>query len=247
MRSMTWPARLELHDLRMSRDRRAERAVGREEDVAAGEKRSRAAGAAEDAIQRADDRRRRRIDLELRPARRVRHRHHQAGRHPVARRVAEQDRQRDRPAAARNRKVAADRVRDVIERRDLVRRRARRVLRDQIGLQVARELQLVAELDLVDQLHREQHHHDHERRPELHEQPGSMCGIEWLKTVKRQRKNQTVVATKTSRRTGESRFVRPYAIALAVRIQRRKAARLLIDRLAMLRHQRRRVSVQSRL
>src|SRR5205814_170729 len=58
--------RAQLEHLRMAGERRAERAVGREQDVAAGEKRSRAAGAAEDAIERSDDRRRRGIDVELR-------------------------------------------------------------------------------------------------------------------------------------------------------------------------------------
>src|SRR5438270_13535592 len=57
----------DLHDLRMSGHGGDEGAVAIEKEVAAGEKRARAAGAAEDAIQRADDGARRRIDVELRP------------------------------------------------------------------------------------------------------------------------------------------------------------------------------------
>ena len=83
---------------------------------------------------------RRRIDVELRAERRVRDRHHQSGGHPVARGVAEEHGQ---PAVGERDEVvdvAADRVGDPVERGDLVLLVLRRLLRDQAGLQIAREL-----------------------------------------------------------------------------------------------------------
>jgi len=53
-------------------------------------------------------------------------------------------------------------------------RRLRQHGRDQVGLQVARELELIAELDLVDQLHRQQEHEQHERAGDLDEEPEVM-------------------------------------------------------------------------
>ena len=107
----------------------------------------------------------------MRPPRRVGDGHHQSGGHPVAGGIAEEDGQ----AAVVERNeivdVAADRVGDPVVGGDLVRIRLRRRLRDQIGLQVARELQLIAELDLVDQFHGQQDHDDHERACHFDERP----------------------------------------------------------------------------
>src|SRR5713226_6166947 len=110
-----------------------EAAVSLEENVTAREKGARTAGTAEDAIERADDHRRRWIDIELCPPRRVRDSHHQSGRHPETRSIAEQNSQ---PAIVERNKVinvAADRIRDSVVGRDLVLARQRRRLWDQVS------------------------------------------------------------------------------------------------------------------
>ena len=150
----------------MARDRARVGAVLREKQVDAGEERARPAGAAKDPVERREHRRGRRIDLELRPERRVRDRHHETRRHPVARRVAEQHgeppvRKRDEVVD-----VSADRVRDLVARPERIDRGLRELLRDEARLQVARELELVAEVDLVDELHPEQEPEQHGRRSE---------------------------------------------------------------------------------
>src|SRR6267142_149648 len=67
--------------------------------------------------------------------------------------------------------AAADGVRDFVERRDLVRFHLRHHLRNQPGLQIARELELIAKTNLVDQLHRQQQRDEEEHRRELDERP----------------------------------------------------------------------------
>ena len=155
----------------MAGDGRGEAAVALEQHVAGGEERTIAAGAAEDPIETADDRGGRRVDVELRAERGVRHGHDQPRRHPVPRGIAEKDGQ----AAVGQRHevvdVAADRVGDAIEGRDLVLVELRHHLRDQPRLKVARELELVADLDLVRQLHRQQQRHQQERHSHLDERP----------------------------------------------------------------------------
>jgi hypothetical protein len=89
----------------------------------------------------------------------------------VSRCVAEED--RNAIVGERNEvvDVAADCVRDLVVRGDLEIRRLRWLARDQVRLQVARELELVAELDLVDQLHRKQKREHEESRDDLDERP----------------------------------------------------------------------------
>ena len=67
--------------------------------------------------------------------------------------------------------VAADRVCDPVVCGDFVLACLGRRLRNQIGLQIARELQLVAELDLIDELHGQQQHDNHECPGHLDERP----------------------------------------------------------------------------
>jgi len=112
---------------------------------------------------------RRGIDVELCAERRVRDGHHQARGHPVSGCVAEQNGQAS--VGQRNEvvDVASDGVGDAIERRDVPRRRGGHLVRDEAGLQIARELQLVAELHLVDELHGQKEHHHHERGDDLGE------------------------------------------------------------------------------
>ena len=110
--------------LRVARDGSGEPAVGRKQQVDAREERPRAAGAAEDAVERREHGRRRRVDVELRAKRRVRDGHDEPGRHPVARGVAEEHgqppvRQRDEVVD-----VAADGVGDLVVGADRERRRS---------------------------------------------------------------------------------------------------------------------------
>src|SRR5690349_21208310 len=155
----------------MAGQRRRIRSVRREQHVAAREERTRAAGAAEDAIERGHDRCGRGIDFELRAKSGVRDGHHQSSGHPVPRRVAEQHR---RSAVGQRYEIVditTHRVRDAIERRDVPLLALRHLLRNQTGLQIARELQLIAKLHLVDQLHRQEHGHHQEGPRDLDERP----------------------------------------------------------------------------
>jgi hypothetical protein len=77
---------------RVARDGAGERSVGGDAEVDAPEEGARGPGPAEDAVQRREHGGRRRVDLELGPERGMRDRHHEPGRHPVSRRVAEEDR-----------------------------------------------------------------------------------------------------------------------------------------------------------
>ena len=99
---------------------------------------------------------RRRVHVELRAERGVRDRHDEAGRHSVARRVAEENRE---PSVRQRHEVvdvAADHVGDLVVGAELEARGSRELLRDQARLELAGELELVAVVDLVDELHREQ-------------------------------------------------------------------------------------------